>query len=320
MLESQGPPSVLRAVDCELPEPGQGQVLVRVVATGVNVVDLLQRSGSYAVSLPFTPGLEGSGVVERVGPGTGGVSPGDRVAWAAPAGSYATHCLVRADRIVPVPERLPLEVAATVLVQGMTAHALATDVVPLRPGDVCLVHAAAGGVGGLLCQYAAARGATVVATASGAEKAQTALAHGARYVVDYAVDYTVEDVAARVRELTGGVDVVYDGVGRDTFAAGLSCLRPRGTFVLYGQTSGPVPPVDPQVLQAGGSLFLTKASLGAYDPTREDLLRRAATVFDDVLARRLVPRLHAAYALEEAAEAHAEIESRRSIGKLLLRP
>ncbi|WP_283133068.1 quinone oxidoreductase family protein [Rhizohabitans arisaemae] len=313
-----GPPEVLRVVDAEVAEPGAGEVLVRVTAAGVNYVDLFQRSGTYTVKFPFTPGFEGAGVVERVGPAVTGIVEGDRIAWAGSPGGYATHCVVKADKTVPLPDGMDPVVAVAALIHGMTAHVLATDVVPLAAGDVCLVHAAAGGVGGLLTQYATARGATVIATVSNEEKAEAARTAGAAHVVDY----TREDFAARVKEITdgAGVAVVYDAVGEATFTAGLGCLRPRGTFVLYGQTSGAVRSADPQELGARGSLFLTKASLGHYDRTREQMLRRAGTVFGDVLAGRLRPRIHAEYPLAEAALAHADLESRRSIGKAVLRP
>ncbi|WP_433496294.1 quinone oxidoreductase family protein [Sphaerimonospora sp. CA-214678] len=318
LMTEQGPPSVLRVVAGEVPEPGDGQVLVRLTAAGVNVVDLYQRSGVYRVALPFTPGFEASGVVERLGGGVTGVAEGDRVAWMGSPGAYATHCAVGAERLVPVPEALSDDIAVAALVHGMTAHFLASDVVAVGEGDTCLVHAAAGGVGGLLCQYAALRGATVIATVSNADKAAAARAAGARHVIDY----TREDFEVRVKEITegAGVDVVYDAVGRDTFSAGLTCLRPRGTFVLYGQTSGPAAPVDPQELGSRGSLFLTKVSLGHYDRTPEQMLRRAGTVFGDVAAGRIRPRVHGEYALAEASAAHDELESRRSIGKIVLRP
>ncbi|MEC3976906.1 quinone oxidoreductase family protein [Amycolatopsis sp. H20-H5] len=318
VFDAYGPPDVLRTVDGEVPEPGEGQVLVRVAAAGVNFVDLYQRSGAYTVRFPFTPGFEGSGTILGVGPGVPGFAAGDRVAWAGSPNSYATHCLVKAERLVPVPDALDLDVAAAVLIQGMTAHFLASDVVTLPEGATCLVHAAAGGVGALLCQLAVLRGAKVIGTVSSAAKAEVAQAAGAGHVIDYSAG----DFAERVKEITGGegVDVVYDAVGRDTFEAGLTCLRPRGTFVLYGQTSGPAAPLDPQVLNARGSLFLTKASLGHYDKTREQLLHRAGEVFAAVVDGSLRPRVHQTYTLADAPEAHREIESRNAIGKVLLRP
>ncbi|MBT2212823.1 quinone oxidoreductase [Actinomadura sp. NEAU-AAG7] len=314
VLGRQGPPDVMRVVEAAEPEPAGGEVLVRVAVAGVNVVDLFQRSGAYRVALPFTPGMEGAGEVLRTGDGVEGVRPGDRVAWMGPSASYATHCVVAADHLVPVPDGVSDEDAAAVLVHGMTAHMLATDVVPLGGGDTCLVHAAGGGVGGLLCRLASLRGARVIGTASTPAKAKAARESGADEVVDYSGGH----FADRVLELTGGrgVDVVYDAVGRDTFAEGLTCLRPRGTFVSYGQTGGPVGAVDLNAL--GGTLFLTKPSLGRYDPTPELTRRRAAAVLG--MVGELRPRVHAAHPLAEAPAAHRAIESREAAGKVLIRP
>ncbi len=318
VIDAQGPPGVMRVVETAVPEPAGGEVLVRVAWAGVNFVDLLQRSGAYSVRLPMTPGMEGSGTVMRACPGVTGAAEGDEVAWMGVPGSYASHCVVPADRLVPVPAGVSLDDAAATLVHGMTAHFLVSDVVPLGPASTCLVHSAAGGVGGLLCQLASARDALVIGTVSRAAKAGSALAAGARHVIDYSGGR----FADRVRELSGGagVDVVYDAVGRDTFAEGLYCLRRAGTYVLYGQASGPVDPVDPQVLNARGSLFLTKASLGHYDTTREQLLRRAGEVLGLVAAGRLRLRVHARLDLREAPAAHAALSSRETLGKILLRP
>lgn len=318
IVDSYGRPDVLRIQRCPDPEPGNGEVLVGVVAAGVNFLDIYQRTGAYTVRFPWVPGIEGSGVVLRVGPGVHGVGEGDRVAWSGNPGSYASHAVVAADRLVPVPEEVSLTDAAAALVQGMTAHMLASDVVSLTGSSVCLVHAGAGGVGGLLCQLVAAGGATVIATVSGPVKAAVARAAGARHVIDH----TRERFTERVMQITDGrgVDVVYDAVGRDTFTDGLSCLRPRGTMVLYGQTSGPVAPLDPQVLHARGSVYLTKASLSHYDPTRSHLLRRAATVLGQVADGRLRVRVHATYPLHGAAAAHEALESRAVLGKVLLLP
>ncbi|MFC5183317.1 quinone oxidoreductase family protein [Actinomadura harenae] len=316
VLERQGPPDVMRVADAAEPEPGDGEVLVRVTVSGVNVVDLFQRSGAYRVALPFTPGMEGAGVVLRTGPGVTGVRPGARVGWAVPSASYATHCAVPADRLIPLPDDVTDEDAVAALVQGMTAHMLAVDVVPLKEGDTCLVHAAGGGVGGLLCRLAVLRGARVIGTASGPAKAKAAEESGAGDVVDYS-DGVFAD---RVLALTGGrgVDVVYDAVGRDTFDQGLACLRPRGTFVSYGQTGGPVGAVDLGALQ--GSLFLTKPSLGRYDRTPELVRRRAAAVLGLVREGTLRPRVHGVHALEDAPAAHRAVESREAAGKVLLSP
>jgi NADPH2:quinone reductase len=318
VVERYGPPEVMNLVEGPVPEPGEGEVLVQVSAAGVNFVDIYQRSGAYRLRFPATPGIEGSGVVSRVGAAVSGVAPGDRVAWSGVPGSYASHCVVPVHRLVPVPDQLDLGDAAAALIHGMTAHFLASDVVPLTEGSSCLVHAAAGGVGGLLCQVAAARGATVIGTVSSPAKAEVARAAGAAHVINYA-DGAFAD---RVRELTdgAGVDVVYDGVGAATFDGGLDCLRARGTFVLYGQSSGPVKLIDPQRLNANGSLYFTKASLSHYDRTRDQLLRRAGEVFGQVMAGRLRVRVHASYSLPDAAAAHRALEARATTGKVLLRP
>ncbi|MEV5764611.1 quinone oxidoreductase [Micromonospora sp. NPDC052213] len=318
VMQAYGDPAVLTVRDTDLPQVSAGDVLVRVAAAGVNVVDLYQRSGVYPVSLPFTPGFEGSGTVVAVGAGATGVAVGDRVAWMGQPGSYATHCLLPAARLVPVPDGLSLTDAVAALVHGMTAHLLTTDVYAPSEGAVCLVHSAAGGVGGMLCQFAARRGATVIGTVSRDDKASAALEAGAHHVINY----SRTSFPAQVRELTAGrgVDVVYDAVGRDTFTDGLACLRPGGTFVLYGQVSGAVDPVDPQLLNSYGSLFLTKVSLSHYDRTPEQTRRRAAAVFDDVVAGRLRVRVHATFPLDAAAAAHDELASRRTRGKILLLP
>jgi NADPH2:quinone reductase len=318
VFDGYGPPSVMTVVEAPDPEPGANEVLVRVAAAGVNFVDLFQRSGVYTVRFPFTPGFEGSGTVLRTGPGVTGVAEGDRVAWTGAPGSYATHCVVPAGRLVPLPDAITMDAAAAALIQGMTAHFLTSDVVPLGAGSTWLVHAAAGGVGGLLCQLAALRGATVIGTVSNEAKAKVAAEAGAGHVIDYSSGHFAE----RVKELTGGrgVDVVFDAVGRDTFMEGLACLRPRGTFVLYGQTSGPVDPFDPQVLNSRGSLFLTKASLGHYDTTPAEMQRRAGQVLDHVLDGRLRLRVHGTYSLDDAAAAHQALESRTALGKVLLHP
>jgi NADPH2:quinone reductase len=318
VAEAYGPPDVMRLARGPDPAPAANEVLIRVAAAGVNYIDLYQRTGAYTVAFPWTPGVEGSGIVAAVGPAVTEVAVGDRVAWAGCPGSYASHLVAQARRLVPVPAALALTDAAAALVQGMTAHFLAVDVVALDAASSCLVHAAAGGVGGLLCQLARARGATVIGTVSHPGKAPAARAAGATHVIGYAGGHFAEQVMA----ITGGrgVDVVYDAVGRDTFAGGLACLRPRGTFVLYGQTSGPVGPVDPQELNARGSLYLTKASLSHYDTTRAQLLHRAAAVFGHLLAGELRLRVHGVYPLADAPFAHAALESRSVLGKVLLRP
>ena len=311
-----GDPDVMHLEELGVPEPGPGEVLVEVAASGVNFIDLNQRSGTYQVRLPWTPGIEGSGVVVRVGPRTTEFAEGDRVAWAACPGSYASHIVVPAEKLVPVPPGMELADAAAVLVQGMTAHALATEVAPVGEGDVCLVHAAAGGVGLMLTAEAARRGGTVIGTVSSDAKAEAVLKAGAAHVINYKRESFPELVA----EFTEGAkaDVVFDAVGKDTFEGSLKSLRPRGLMVLYGQSSGPVPPIEPGKLAAAGSLFFTRPALSHYNPTRERLLWRAEQVFSSVMNGDLQPRVHASYPLGEAAAAHRGLAQRTTIGKVLL--
>jgi NADPH2:quinone reductase len=306
----------LRHEDVPVPSPGPGEALVRVRVAGVNFIDVYQRTGFYPVATPFVPGQEGSGVVESVAAGVTVVKPGDRVAWAGPMGSYAELVAIAAERLVPVPADLDDERAGAAILQGMTAHYLATEAGPLRAGDWCLVHAAAGGVGLLLCQIARRLGATVIATVSTDAKAALAQAAGAHHVVRY----LTEDVAAEVRRLTGGrgVRVVYDSVGKATWEKSLDSLQSRGMLVLSGQSSGAVPPIDPLRLSRQGSLFLTRPTLAHYTATREDLLRHAGTVLGWVRDGSLKVRIHARYPLADAARAHADLESRGTAGKLLL--
>ena len=317
-VHRHGGPEVLRVEEVALPEPGPGAVRIRVEAAGINFIDVYHRTGLYPASPPFTPGMEAAGTVDAVGPGVADVRPGDRVACAMVPGAYAEYLVAPADRCVPVPATLSAEQAAASLLQGMTAHYLARDTFPLREGHAALVHAAAGGTGLLLVQFAKRAGATVWGTVSTPEKAERAREAGADRVVLYAR----EDVVAAVREGTGGrgVDVVYDSVGRATFEQSLDCLRPRGMLVLYGQSSGKVPPVDLWVLQQKGSLYVTRPSLAHYTATRDELVHRAGAVFDAVARGELRVRIHRRYGLEEAAEAHADLEARRTTGKLLLVP
>jgi NADPH2:quinone reductase len=313
-----GGPEVMRLEELPTPTPGEGQALVRLEAAGVNFIDVYQRSGLYKGALPVPLGLEGAGTVEAVGPGVTTVRPGDRVAWTGVPGSYATHNVVPADRLVTLPAGLDARAGAAAMLQGMTAHYLAHTTYPLKPGDACLVHAAAGGVGLLLCQMARRAGARVIGTVSTEEKARLAREAGAHDVILY----TQQDFGAEVKRLTGGtgVQVVYDSVGRDTFDKGLDCLAPRGYMVLYGQSSGPVAPVDPQVLNAKGSLFLTRPSLFHYTATREELLYRAGEVLGWVRSGQLRLRIGATFPLAEAAQAHRDLEGRRTTGKVLLIP
>jgi len=316
-IAAHGAADVLRLEQVAAPVPGEGEALVRVAAAGVNFIDVYFRTGQYTATLPYTPGSEASGTVEAVGPGVTGVAPGDRVATIGARGAYAELTVVPAAALVPVPDGMDLQLAAAVMLQGMTAHFLTRSAYALAPGDTCVVHAAAGGVGLLLCQLARASGATVIGVASTEAKAAAARAAGAHHVLD-----TRDDLAAEVRRLTGGrgAHVVYDSVGRDTFDASLDSLALRGMLVLFGQSSGAVGPFDPQVLNRKGSLFLTRPTLFHYVATREELLARAADVLGAVAAGRLAVRVHRVYPLADAAEAHADLESRRTSGKLLLVP
>jgi NADPH:quinone reductase len=306
-IESHGGPEVLAVVDIPRPEPGEGQLLVEVGAIGVNYRDVYEREGVYRGELPAVIGAEGAGRV---------VGSGERVAWVDAAGSYAEQVVLDAGRAVPVPDGVSDEVAAAVLLQGITAHYLSTSTHAVEAGENVLIHAAAGGVGLLLTQMAAMRGARVIATTSTQEKAQLAREAGAAEVIEY------DGFAERVRELTDGVgaDVVYDGVGAATFDESLASLRPRGDMVLFGAASGRVPPFDPMRLEGGGSLFLTRPSIRHYTATREELLDRARDVLTWIAEGTLEVRIGARYPLEEARRAHEDLEGRRTTGKLILLP
>lgn len=317
-ITEHGGPEVLRPADVDVPdEPGEGRLLVDVVAAGVNYIDTYQRAGVYPMQLPFVPGMEAAGTVAAIGPGVENVRVGDRVVWAASPGSYAERAVVSAMDAVPVPEGVNTDTAAATLLQGLTAHYLTVTTYPLQPGDTVLVHAAAGGVGMLLTQLVKLRGAQAIGTVSTAEKEELARKAGAAEVIRYS---EVDDLAARVRELTDGAGVaaVYDGVGAATFDASLASLRPRGTLVLYGAASGPVPPVDPQRLNTAGSVFLTRPKLGDHITTREELRWRAGEVFDVVRNKRLRITIGGRYPLEDARTAHEDLQGRRTTGKLLL--
>jgi NADPH2:quinone reductase len=316
VFHAPGGPEVLALEQQPLPVPGPGEVVVRVARAGVNFIDIYYRSGAYRADLPARVGQEGAGTVEQVGEGVRDLRPGDRVAWAAAIGSYATQVLVPAAKLVPVPDALSLEDAAAVLMQGITAQYLSHSVYPIRAGDDVLVHAAAGGVGLLLTQMAKERGARVIATVSTDEKAVLAREAGA----DEVIVYGREEVAPAVRALTGGVGVhvVYDAVGKTTFAASLDSLRPRGYFVLYGAASGPPPPIEASTLQTKGSLFFTRPTIVHYTAERAELLARASDVFGMVVSGALRVRIGGRYPLAEAARAQSDLESRRSTGKLLL--
>jgi len=317
-VEASGGPEVLRYADVPQPTPGPGQALVKIDAAGVNYVDVYQRTGLYPVQLPLILGQEAGGTVTAVGPGVSEVKVGHRVAYAHVLGAYAEYAAVPAERLVVLPNGVSTKQGAAAMLQGMTAHYLATTTYPLKPGDTCLVHAAAGGVGLLLCQIAKLRGARVFGTASTEEKAQLAREAGAEEVILY----TREDFEAAVKRLTegAGVQVIYDSVGKTTFAKGLSCLAPRGMMVLYGQSSGPVGPFDPQVLSRSGSLFLTRPTLAHYIATRDELVARAEEVLDWVRQGKVALRIGHEFPLAEAAEAHRQLEARKTTGKVLLIP
>jgi NADPH2:quinone reductase len=314
-IHSFGGPDVLRYEDVAVPSPGAGQALVRVEAAGLNFTDIYRRSGLYKVELPHTLGLEGAGTVNAIGPGVTGLAVGDRVAVTDVPGAYAQYVLAPADRLVPIPPGVSARQAAAVILQGMTAHYLALATYPLQRGDVCLVHAAAGGVGLLLCQIAKRCGARVIATVSTEAKAELARKAGA----DEIIFYTRQDFEVEVKRLTGaGVQVVYDSVGKTTFEKGLDCLRPRGMMVLFGQSSGPVAPIDPQVLNQKGSLFLTRPTLFNYIATRDELLSRAGEVLGWLADGSLSVRIDREYPLADAASAHRALEGRETTGKVLL--
>jgi NADPH2:quinone reductase len=317
-IEANGGPDVMRYADVPRPAPKPGEVLVQVEAAGVNFIDTYQRSGQYRIALPAVLGLEAAGTVAEVGGGVTGFGVGDRVAYQGVHGAYAEYAAVPADRVVSLPDGVSAKQAAAVMLQGMTAHYLACSTFPLRDGHTCLVHAAAGGVGLLLCQIANHRGARVIGTVSTHEKAALARAAGAHDVIVY----TEQDFETEVRRITdgAGVDVVYDSVGKDTFDRSLSCLKPRGTMVLYGQSSGPVPPFDPQLLNRRGSLFLTRPSLQHYVATRAELLERAGEVLGWVRDGALTVRIGLELPLSQAAEAHRRLEARLTTGKVLLLP
>jgi NADPH:quinone reductase len=316
-IHAPGGADALRVEHVPVPEPGAGQALVRLEAVGVNFIDVYKRTGLYPVPLPATLGEEGAGTVVAVGAGVTEVRAGDRVAWASVLGAYAEHALVPAARLVPLPDGVDARQGAAVMLQGMTAHYLATSTYALGAGDRCLVHAAAGGVGLLLVQIAKRRGAYVIATAGSDEKAELARAAGA----DAVIVYTRDDFVAETRRITdgAGVQVVYDSVGRDTFLRGLDVLAPRGLMALFGQSSGPVEPLDPQLLNRKGSLFLTRPTLSHHVATRDELLGRARELFEWVARGELSVRIGAEFALADAAEAHRALEGRRTTGKVLLR-
>jgi NADPH2:quinone reductase len=316
-VHAPGGPEALRLERITVPRPGPGEVLVRLEAAGVNFIDIYKRAGLYPIPLPATLGEEGAGTVVALGEGVSDLREGDQVAWANALGSYAEYCVVPAAKLVPLPREVSPRLGAAVMLQGLTAHYLALSTYPLRGGECCLVHAAAGGVGLLLVQIAKRQGAYVIGTVGSEAKTGLARAAGA----DAVIVYTREEFAAAARRLTGGrgVQVVYDSVGRATFDQSLDALAPRGMLVLFGQSSGPVPPFDPQLLNRKGSLYLTRPSLAHYIATREELLWRSGEIFRWIAAGELRVRIGAEYPLAEAAEAHRALEGRGTTGKVLLR-
>ncbi|CBE69148.1 MAG: quinone oxidoreductase [Candidatus Methylomirabilis oxygeniifera] len=317
-MHEYGGPEVLRCEEVALPEPGAGEARVKIEAVGVNYIDIYQRKGQYPDPLPVIPGREAAGVIDAVGPGVSDLTPGTRVVYAMHVGAYSEYAVVPARRLVPIPDAIDVRLAAAVMLQGLTAHYLTHSTYPLQPGDCALIHAAAGGVGLLLIQMAKRRGARVIGTVSTEEKAHLAREAGA----DEVILYTQADFDAETRRLTDGrgVHVVYDSVGQDTFDKSLNCLSPRGCMVLYGQSSGPVPPFNPQVLSAKGSVFLTRPNLMHYTLDRAELLKRAGDLFEWITAGTLTVRIDATFPLSEAAVAHRCLEERKTKGKVLLIP
>jgi NADPH:quinone reductase len=311
-------PEVLALDEVDAPAPGAGQLVVSVAAAGVNYIDTYHRRGLYEMPLPFTPGSEGAGTVVAVGADVTGFAEGDHVAWTAAPGSYARQVVVPATAAFRVPDGVEDEVAAAAMLQGITAHYLVTSTYAVKPGDTVLVHAAAGGVGLLLVQLAKARGGKVIGTVSTPEKEALAREAGA----DEVIRYTETDFAAAVAELTGGVGVaaVYDGVGATTFDGSLSSLARRGVLALFGASSGPVPPVDPQRLNKAGSVFLTRPTIGDHIATPEEFRWRCDELFSAVAAGRVSIRIGGRYPLADAGKAHDDLEGRRTTGKLLLLP
>ena len=308
----------LKVEDVPVPDPQDGEARVKIEVIGVNFLDIYQRIGRYQGSLPFTLGQEAAGIVDAVGPNVKDVKPGDRVAYASVQGSYAEYAIVPAWRLVPIPAGVNASQAVAAMVQGMTAHYLTFSTYSLKEGDTALVHAAGGGTGQMLVQIAKRRGARVIGTVSTEEKAMLAREAGA----DEVILYTQRDFEAEVKQLTNnvGVDVVYDSVGKDTFDKSLNCLKQRGTMVLYGASSGAVSPIDPQILNAKGSLYLTRPYIGHYTADRAELLGRANDIFNWIAAGELKVRIDKTFSLAEVAEAHRYLEGRQSKGKILLIP
>lgn len=314
-----GGPEVLRVEDAPAAEPGAGEARVRQHAIGLNYIDIYHRSGLYPVPLPSGIGLEGAGVVESMGANITDIKPGDRVVYAGgPLGAYATMRNIPADRLVKLPDAISLEQAAAMMLKGLTAQYLLRQTYRVRPGDAILIHAAAGGTGLIVCQWAKALGATVIGTVGSEEKAALVKAHGC----DHPILYKQQNVVERVKAITGGagVAVVYDSVGRDTFMDSLDCLRPMGMMVSFGNASGPVPPFDAGLLAQKGSLFLTRPTLFTYAAKRTDLLAMSAELFEVVQSGKVKIKVHQRYALKDAVQAHRDLETRRTTGSSVLLP
>ena len=317
-VHQTGGPEVLRWDAVEVGEPGAGEVRIRQEAAGVNFIDVYHRTGLYPQALPFIPGVEGAGIVEEVGADVSGLQPGDRVAYGGPIGGYAEQRLIAADRLVRLPDSIASKQAASMMLKGMTAHMLLRRIRPVAMGETILVHAAAGGVGLILCQWAKALGATVIGTVGSDDKAELARAHGC----DHPIVYTREDFPERVRKITDGegVAVVYDSVGRTTFEGSMRSLRRRGVLASYGEASGDPEPVPPRKLGHLGSLFLTHPSLPDYTATRADLLNTAGDLFAMVMTGKVTIEISHTYALKDAAQAHADLEARKTTGSIVLIP
>jgi len=311
-----GGPEVLQWERVEIGEPGPGQVRLRQEAAGLNFIDVYHRTGLYPQPLPFTPGAEGAGIVEAIGSDVQHVQAGDRVAYAGPIGGYAEQRLIGADRLVKLPDDISSEQAAGMMLQGMTAQMLLRSVFPVAKGDTILIHAAAGGVGLIMCQWAKALGATVIGTVGTKEKAALARAHGC----DHPVVYSKQDFVSEVQRITGGekLPVVYDSVGRDTFLRSMDCLKPRGLMVSFGQSSGTVEPFSPNLLAQKGSLYLTRPTLFTYTASREQLEQSAAELFEIVLSGKVKIEVQQRFALKDAADAHRQLEARKTTGSTIL--
>jgi NADPH:quinone reductase len=315
-IRQTGGPEVLQWEEVEVGEPGPGQVKLRQEAAGLNFIDVYHRTGLYPQQPPFTPGVEGAGMVEAVGPDVDNLNAGDRVAYAGPIGGYAEERLIDAGRLVKLPESISSEQAAGMMLQGMTAHMLLRSVHRVQAGETILIHAAAGGVGLIVCQWAKALGATVIGTVGSDEKAELARAHGC----DHPIVYTREDFVVKVGRITNGekLPVVYDSVGRDTFTKSLDCLRARGLMVSFGNASGPVDPFPPAILAQKGSLFLTRPTLYDYIGKRADLERAAGELFDVVTSGKVKVEIKQRFALKDAADAHRALEERSTEGSTIL--